>query len=189
MPSMLGISCACVLSIPSTPILGPATGARSSTGRWSCSSQPTPATCRRTRRHIADRIDRDPAEGFEIIDYKTGRTPTEKMVKTGFSPQLPLEAAVLRAGGFDKLATGEVAALAYWKMSGGREAGKITSLDGVGQLTEDAAQGLARRVVFFSDPATPYAPRVKPMFESDSGDYDHLARVRAWSAAGGEDGE
>tara|TARA_R110000772_G_scaffold215694_2_gene326290 strand:+ start:133956 stop:136940 length:2985 start_codon:yes stop_codon:yes gene_type:complete len=138
---------------------------------------------------IADRIDRDPAEGFEIIDYKTGRTPTEKMVKTGFSPQLPLEAAVLRAGGFDKLATGEVAALAYWKMSGGREAGKITSLDGVGQLTEDAAQGLARRVVFFSDPATPYAPRVKPMFESDSGDYDHLARVRAWSAAGGEDGE
>jgi ATP-dependent helicase/nuclease subunit B len=138
---------------------------------------------------IADRIDRDPAEGFEIIDYKTGRTPTKPQVESGFSPQLPLEAAVLQAGGFDKLAAGAVSGLAYWKMSGGREAGKVTALDGVGLLTEDAAAGLARRVVFFSDPATPYAPRVKPMFENDVGDYDHLARVRAWSAVGGEDGE
>jgi ATP-dependent helicase/nuclease subunit B len=138
---------------------------------------------------IADRIDRDPADGFEIIDYKTGRTPTKPQVESGFSPQLPLEAAVLRAGGFDKLDAGDASALAYWKMSGGREAGKITSLDGAVQLAEEAAAGLARRVVLFSDPGTPYAPRVKPMFEGDIGDYDHLARVLAWSAAGGEDGE
>ncbi|MAO54900.1 MAG: double-strand break repair protein AddB [Rhodospirillaceae bacterium] len=138
---------------------------------------------------IADRIDRDPADGFEIIDYKTGRTPTKPQVESGFSPQLPLEAAVLREGGFEKLAAGEATALAYWKMSGGREAGKVTSLDDARQLTDDAAAGLARRGGFFSDPNTPYAPRVKPMFETDIGDYDHLARVRAWSAAGGEDGE
>ena len=88
---------------------------------------------------IADRIDRDPADGFEIIDYKTGRTPTKPQVESGFSPQLPLEAAVLRAGGFEKLAAGEASALAYWKMSGGREAGKITSLDDARQLPRHVA--------------------------------------------------
>ena len=41
----------------------------------------------------------------------------------------------------------------------------------------------------FANADTPYAPRVKPMYERDVGDYDHLARVRAWSTLGdGDDG-
>ncbi|MAY67205.1 MAG: double-strand break repair protein AddB [Rhodospirillaceae bacterium] len=138
-------------------------------------------------RCIADRIDRDPSAGIEIIDYKTGRTPSQKQVESGFSPQLPLEAMVLKAGGFAKVPAEDVTGLAYWKMSGGREPGKVAPLKDAPALTEAAGQGLARRVALFANPKTPYAPRVKPMFETDRGDYDHLARVRAWTTVGGDD--
>ena len=38
-----------------------------------------------------------------VTDYKTGRAPGHKEVKTGLAPQLTLEAAILRAGGFGEL--------------------------------------------------------------------------------------
>ncbi len=37
---------------------------------------------------------------YAILDYKTGQARTEKQVRTGLAPQLTLEAAILRAGGF-----------------------------------------------------------------------------------------
>ena len=39
-----------------------------------------------------------PTARYAILDYKTGSTPTEKQVRTGLSPQLTLEGAILRAG-------------------------------------------------------------------------------------------
>ena len=127
---------------------------------------------------IADRVDRDPGTGLEIIDYKTGHTPTQPQVETGFSPQLPLEAAILKAGGFAKVPAEDAAGLSYWKMSGGREVGKETKLKNVDQMTEDATQGLARRAALFANADTPYAPRVKPMYERDVGDGGALRQRR-----------
>ena len=49
---------------------------------------------------IADRIERRKDGSYAIIDYKTGAGRTEKQVRTGLAPQLTLEAAILRAGGF-----------------------------------------------------------------------------------------
>ena len=37
----------------------------------------------------------------------------------------------------------------------------------------------------FVDPATPYLSRPMPKFASRFADYDHLARVKEWSLAGG----
>ena len=37
---------------------------------------------------------------YAMLDYKTGQPPTEKQVRAGLSPQLTLEGAILRAGGF-----------------------------------------------------------------------------------------
>jgi ATP-dependent helicase/nuclease subunit B len=38
----------------------------------------------------------------------------------------------------------------------------------------------------FADPATPYPPRLFPKFAKRAGDYDHLARVKEWSATAGQ---
>ena len=48
----------------------------------------------------ADRIE-ERADGFAVLDYKTGAPPTDKQVRIGLAPQLTLTAAILRAGGFD----------------------------------------------------------------------------------------
>ena len=40
----------------------------------------------------------------------------------------------------------------------------------------------------FEDEATPYRSLVSPMWKTRYGDYDHLARVKEWSA-GAEDEE
>ena len=44
----------------------------------------------------ADRIGRRADGSFAIVDYKAGSTPTEPQVRTGLSPQLTLEGAILR---------------------------------------------------------------------------------------------
>ena len=49
----------------------------------------------------ADRIERRNDGSYAILDYKTGQPPTGKQVRMGLSPQLTLEAAILREGGFD----------------------------------------------------------------------------------------
>ena len=49
----------------------------------------------------ADRIDRQTDGALSIIDYKTGTVPSEKQIKAGYAPQLPLEAVIAEAGGFE----------------------------------------------------------------------------------------
>ncbi len=50
----------------------------------------------------ADRIEHHDDGSFAILDYKTGQPPTGKQVRMGLSPQLTLEAAILREGGFEE---------------------------------------------------------------------------------------
>jgi ATP-dependent helicase/nuclease subunit B len=49
----------------------------------------------------ADRIEVERGGLAHVLDYKTGRAPSKKMVETGFSPQLTLTAAILERGGFE----------------------------------------------------------------------------------------
>jgi ATP-dependent helicase/nuclease subunit B len=138
----------------------------------------------------ADRIEQR-AGGYAILDYKTGSLPTEKQVRTGLSPQLTLEAAILRGGKFKDIPGGTIVELSYVGLKGGEPPGlhaPIEFKDGTPDSQADKALSrLAAIALRFEDEATPYRSLVSPMWKRRYGDYDHLARVKEWSAASDED--
>jgi ATP-dependent helicase/nuclease subunit B len=141
-------------------------------------------------RGVADRIERDTEGRYVILDYKTGAVRTDKQVRTGLAPQLTLEAAILRRGGFEGVPAGaSVAELVYVMLKGGAPAGEprpITFKDGTPDSHADRAYArLAALAQRFEDDSTPYRSLVNPMWTTHYGDYDHLARVREWSTSGG----
>jgi ATP-dependent helicase/nuclease subunit B len=135
-----------------------------------------------------DRLDRRRAGGLVLIDYKTGGVPLPKEVAQGFAPQLPLEAAIAEAGGFPGIAAAPIAALAYWRLSGGDPPGEAKAVGqdeaAVRTLIDDALQGVRRLIAAFDDPATPYRSRPRPDKAPRYSDYQHLARVKEWSVSG-----
>jgi ATP-dependent helicase/nuclease subunit B len=138
---------------------------------------------------IADRIERLKDGSHAILDYKTGQTRTEKQVRTGLAPQLTLEAAILRAGKFGELTAGSVSEIAYVALKGGEPAGNQTTIDfkeGTPDSQADRALAKLKEIaVTFEDQTKPYLSLLHPMWTTHYGDYDHLARVKEWSLAGG----
>lgn len=132
----------------------------------------------------ADRIDEMAAGGLVIVDYKTGAPPSQKQVAAGFAPQLPLEAAIARAGGFDGIPAAAAQALLYWRLSGGEVAGHESAAgDDPAALCDEALIGLTALVARFDVPETPYEARPRPSEAPAYSDYEHLARVKEWAAA------
>jgi ATP-dependent helicase/nuclease subunit B len=135
----------------------------------------------------ADRIDRMQDGGFSIIDYKTGTRPTKKQLETGLAPQLPLEALMLSQGGFEDVPAGTTEELAYWRLTGGEEPGKIdAATKDMADLIAQARQGLEVLIETFDDETTAYHAIPNPARAPRFNDYEHLARVLEW---GGEEGE
>jgi ATP-dependent helicase/nuclease subunit B len=135
----------------------------------------------------ADRIDRRADGHAAIIDYKTGALPQKNWTATFLAPQLPLEGAILAAGGFDGVPKMDVGELLYVKLSGGAKPGEPRELENAATLPGAALAKLQSLVALFDDPATPYVPRVRPRTLDQEGDYDHLARVREWAPSGWEE--
>ena len=143
----------------------------------------------------ADRIERHADGSFVILDYKTGAPPTGKQVRMGLSPQLTLEAAILRQGGFEGIDAGSsVGELAYVRISGNNPPGEHTALklrirNETPQPPDEAADyalaQLATLIRKFENEAEPYRSLNLPMWTNRYGSYDDLARIKEWSAAGG----
>jgi ATP-dependent helicase/nuclease subunit B len=133
----------------------------------------------------ADRIDVLTDGSAAIIDYKSGTVPSKKQVEQLIAPQLPLEAAMLAQDGFG-IGAYMAEELIYLSLSDGRHARKPTMIPSGFALAEEALARLIQRVTRFDDAATPYHPRVQPFSTDSVGDYDHLARVREWSATAEE---
>ncbi len=137
----------------------------------------------------ADRIEQRRDGTVAILDYKTGRAPSAKQVRTGLSPQLTLEGAIALRGGFKGVAaSAPLADLAYVELRGGIPPGAYKPVaSGTGDANTESEKALARVTeVLRRFETEPYRSLVLPMWRSRYGDYDHLARVKEWSATGGE---
>jgi ATP-dependent helicase/nuclease subunit B len=144
----------------------------------------------------ADRIERRHDGTFAILDYKTGQPPTGKQVRMGLSPQLTLEAAILREGGFANIpANASVSELVYVRLSGNNPPGEQKTLElkinkGDQAQPPDAAADYARQeleklIRKFEDETQAYTSLNLSMWSNRYGSYDDLARIKEWSAAGG----
>jgi ATP-dependent helicase/nuclease subunit B len=134
----------------------------------------------------ADRIERHVDGAIVIVDYKSGRLPSMKQVKVGFSPQLTLEAAMLERNAFEAVPPPTKVASALYVKVGGGETLEIRSVgdakEPFGELVAQHFDGLVSLLEDFRKLSTPYLPRPFPQFANSYSDYDHLARVKEWSA-------
>jgi ATP-dependent helicase/nuclease subunit B len=127
----------------------------------------------------ADRIDCLTEGGFQLVDYKTGSIPPAKQVQTGFAPQLPLEGAILRSGGFKGIGAALPTALEYWRLNGGEPAGQRCPIDAgdLGALIDRVVARVEALIDRFDDPSTPYLAVPSPRWAPRYSDYRHLERL------------
>jgi ATP-dependent helicase/nuclease subunit B len=144
----------------------------------------------------ADRIERRDDGSFAILDYKTGQPPTGKQVRMGLSPQLTLEAAILREGGFADIPAGSsVSQLAYIRLSGNNPPGEQKLLElkirpsdqpqPPDVAADEALTKLEALIRAFENESQAYTSLNLSMWSNRYGSYDDLARIKEWSAAGG----
>ncbi|PLX37737.1 MAG: double-strand break repair protein AddB [Hyphomicrobiales bacterium] len=139
----------------------------------------------------ADRIDELSDDSLSIVDFKTGAPPSEAQVDTLLSPQLPLEAAMARAGGFAGIEAGrKVSELLYVEL---KDDASVTFAQtrgkaGAEALADRALEALTALIAAYADPERGYLSRAHPVWERRfPSPYDHLARVKEWSLGNGED--
>lgn len=148
----------------------------------------------------ADRIDLRGGGLADILDYKTGSSPSKGQAHTLLSPQLALEGALLRRGAFAGAGKAEPSDLLYVRLKPDGQVVPDSILEfkreirSAADLSEEAWARLEKLVAHYQRPSTGYLSRALPFREGDTdGDYDHLARVLEWSAgadeAGGGEGE
>ncbi len=147
-------------------------------------------------RGVADRIEQDGAGGAAIIDFKSGRVPTDKEVALGFSPQMTLEAAMLMEGGFrDVPAADELPALHYVKLGGQTRLHDHelkppkTDTRTLAAIVDAHLRGVAALARRYGEDGAGYLSRPFPRFLRSHSPYDHLARVKEWSVVEDAAGE
>ncbi len=140
----------------------------------------------------ADRIERYPDGTLSILDYKTGSPPSQKEVADGLAPQLLLEAAMAAEGAFGADVNGKSGELIYWHLSGGLDAGRAVPLfkkspADIPNAVQDAKDRVCDLIDAFDQPARAYVSRPHPGLAPRFSDYEQLARVAEWAAAGDGD--
>ena len=142
----------------------------------------------------ADRIDLLPAGRADILDYKTGSSPSKAQAHTLIAPQLALEGALLMRGAFTAVGQLMPDQLAYVRL---RANGKVEE-ESDPRIWQGGANGgrdfrrcvatAGRAAASLPNPAHGYLSRALPFREGEiDGDYDHLARVLEWSAGGDDE--
>lgn len=156
----------------------------------------------------ADRIETWKDKSAAILDYKTGTPPTLREAIAGLSPQLPLEAAIARVGGFKDVArAATIGEIGIFHLSGGNPPGRFISLDPAAARTsakdlrekfkietcDDLADFSLTRlkalIAHYADETKPYLPVPRAKWKKRYGHYDHLERIKEWSESESESDE
>ncbi len=135
----------------------------------------------------ADRIDISHTGELRLVDYKSGQVPTVKQMKSGFAPQLTLEAYIASQHGFNTIESNKIQDVMYIGVGGGSKGVEIISLavkDDVLKEAQKAFDNLTLLLAAFQNVTTPYIPRHNPEFEDKPSDYDHLSRKLEWQLEG-----
>ena len=140
---------------------------------------------------IADRIDFRSGE-YRLVDYKTGIPSTNRTIKAGFDPQLPLQAVMVDTDGFKDL-HGYVGDMTYLSLRGHVDEDPVKSLLGgrdawsPEEYAEAALDAFEKLITYFDTDGTAYHSQPRVAFANQYGDYDHLARRAEWAKASGSD--
>lgn len=144
----------------------------------------------------ADRIELMNDGSLTILDFKTGSIPTAKQIKAGLAPQLLLESALAPLSPFmpvddasqkAALGPGKVAQALYLALKPGADAMAEKTAASDADLAAKSSEhlaGFALMVAGFRSGERSFTSRFAAQFARFDGDYDHLARVKEWSAAG-----
>ena len=134
----------------------------------------------------ADRIETKPDGSLALLDYKTGTLPTRADVGMGYAAQLPLEGAMVAAGGFGAALAGVAGELTYWRLTGGYVPGETGSAVGEKVPVEDAVANAGaafmRLVARYDSAEQAYLSQPSPAAAPRFTDYAQLARVAEWAA-------
>ena len=112
--------------------------------------------------------------GVAIYDYKSGSSPTEKEAKA-FHLQLPLEALIAAAGGFEGVPAAPALHLELLKFGKTGE-GLVLAPD----LVEFRQRFLAL-IAHYLDERNGFPARLRPQKLTWGSDYDHLSRKGEWA--------
>jgi ATP-dependent helicase/nuclease subunit B len=159
------------------------------TGRWRLPAHDFQLTGR------ADRIEAGADGRLTIIDYKTGQPPPKRDIDAGLVLQLPLEAAMARAGAFPGVPQGsETGAMLYWHLTGGPRPGEEKPVkqrppETVADQVAAAVARLEALIDAYANPLQPYLSQPRPGLAPRFTDYAQLARVAEWAAVEDEDAE
>ncbi len=137
----------------------------------------------------ADRIERRVGGGAAILDFKSGKPPSEKQVRSGLSPQMPLQGLIAREGGYEALGRADVDALTYLRFGTAFEVREIGDANSrakledapVSDIIRDAEAGLVQLLTAFSNPEHPYLSAPRPERVTYESDYSRLARRDEWT--------
>lgn len=134
----------------------------------------------------ADRI--DVSNGLmTIIDYKTGKPPSDNSIKKGEKPQLVLEALIAQEGGFN-VDTKDISSAEFWFVNGkiinflSAECSNKKEIKDINELVKQAKTEISKLIKKYIIELAPYSVNMNTKIYS--GDpYVHLSRLKEWSNA------